>query len=248
MTRWTFAAVGPLVAALLLAGGTLSPASATDGDPLAGAAVVGECRHYTAAERAEQAEDSSPVDCGSRHTAEVIAVEQAPRTYEMEGEASLRLTRFANNVCDSAFRRTLRIRHEETHVVAYTYSWFLPTRAQLALGARWVRCDVNLLDGPRLGVLPRRTPEVGYYDIDKSERRCLTRAYLVVACTEAHAWFSRGVATVPDGRYSTDRIDAAARRRCPSVLHRDDRRYLWIRPTEFGWTGGERHVTCYAQD
>lgn len=248
MTRWSFVAVATLVASVLFAGGAVGPALAGTDDPWAGAAVVGECRSYTAAERAQRVEDSSPVDCGSRHTAEVIAVEQAPRKYEMGGDPDLRLTRFANSVCDSAFRHTLRIRHEETHLVAYTYSWFLPTRAQLARGARWVRCDVNLLDGSRLGALSRRTPEVGYYDIDRSERRCLTGTFLAVACTEPHAWFSRGVATVPDGRYSTERIDAAARARCPSVLHRGDRRYLWIRPTEYAWTGGERHVTCYARD
>lgn len=94
---------------------------------------------------------------------------------------------------------------------------------------------------------PRATRQADLGHRAGLRERCLTRSYLVVACTEAHAWFSRGVVAVPDGRYSVERIDAAARGRCPQVLHRGDRRYLWIRPTEYAWTGGERHVTCYAR-
>lgn len=247
MTRSMWSVIATTLVTLLCAAATLPAAAqsgAQAGDPLAGAPALGECRNYTADDRTASSEDSSAVDCAGPHTALVVKVEIAPSKYELSGTPNRQLLNFAYETCLPAWRNAVGATHAQSHLVAYTYSWFKPTKSQLELGARWIRCDVNIYDGRKLGSLPSTTPFVDG-NIDRVDRKCLTVKRLVVSCASNHAWTSRGLVTVPKGPYSVDRQDAVARRRCPSTLKRSDTRMLWWRVSEAAWKAGERHVVCF---
>lgn len=247
MTRTTWSVITTAVATLLsmaaiLPAGAQSTAAA--GDPMAGAPAVGECRTYSADDRMGWKEDSPAVDCAGPHTALVVKVEIAPSKYDLSGKPNTQLNAFAYKTCIPAWRNAVGANHVQSHLAVYTYSWFTPTKAQLELGARWIRCDVNAYDGQGLGNLPRTTPFVDG-NIDKVDRKCLNTKGYITSCANPHRWISRGLITVPKGSYSTDRQDTVARQRCQSTLKRSDRRYLWIRISESAWKRGERHIVCF---
>lgn len=245
MTRTTRSVITTALAMLLSAAilpAASAPAAASD--PLAGAPTVGECRSYTAEDRMGWTEDSGPSDCASRHTAVVVKVEIAPSKYELAGRPSAQLLDFARETCQPAWQQAVGVTHAQGHLVAYTWTWFAPTKAQLALGARWIRCDVNIYDGQALGALPASTPFVDG-NIDRVDRKCLTAKGFVTSCANSHKWISRGIITVPAGAYSTARQDTVARRKCQGTLKRSDARYLWIRISEVAWKAGERHMVCF---
>ena len=247
MTRSMWSIIATALVTMLSAAATLPAAAqsgARAGDPLAGAPAVGECRNYTADDRMNPSEHSSAVDCAGRHTALVVKVEIAPSKYDLSGKPTAQLENFAYETCLPAWRNAVGATHAQSHLVAYTYSWFAPTRSQLELGARWIRCDVNIYDGEKLGNLPGTTPFVDGF-IDRVDRKCLTAKGLVVSCASRHRWISRGLLTMPKGPYSVDRQDTVARRRCPGTLHGSDTRFLWWRVSESSWKAGERHVVCF---
>jgi len=245
MTRWSWSVIATAAIPTLLSVVAILPAAAgASGDPLAGAPAVGECRDYTAETRRGWNDDSAPVSCDDRHTALVVKVASAPSKYDLSGKPSTQLLNFASDTCLPAWRSAVGVTHAQRHLVAYTYSWFAPTKAQLAQGARWIRCDVNIDNGEKLGRLPSRAPFVEG-DIDRIDRKCLNGKRLVVSCANPHEWISRGLVTVPKGPFSIQRQDSIARRRCTSTLKRSDRRYLWSRISESSWRAGERHIVCF---
>jgi hypothetical protein len=234
--------VAPLLAAVAAAG----PATAV-GDPMAGAPVVGECHFYEAEERFVPTEPSEPVDCTGKHTAAVIAVAVVPNGMDLRDDSDVALARFASRTCGPALADTLDVSHNRAHLVRYTYSWFVPTATQLEQGARWIRCDLNELDGRKLDKLPANGLYVDGF-VQSWNRRCLSSRLLVVSCLRPHTWTARGLVTVPDGRWSVVAQDARARSRCRGTLQRKDRRYLWVRVSEFSWSVGERHVVCFGAE
>ena len=245
MTRTIRSVFATAVAMLLSAAilpATAAPAGASD--PLAGAPTVGECRTYTAKVRMGWTEDSAATDCASRHTGLVVKVAIAPSKYELSGRPNAQLLAFVHDTCLPAWRQAVGATHAQSHLTAYTYSWFAPTKAQLALGARWVRCDVNIWAGQELGALPTGTPFVAG-NIDRVDRKCLTAKGYITSCANAHTWVSRGIVTASKGAYSVERQDAVARRKCQGTLKRSDRRYLWARISEADWKAGERHLVCF---
>ena len=244
MTRSTWSVIATAIAMLLSAASIPPVAAAPAADPLAGAPAVGECRAYTIKDRQGLHEDSPAVDCAGPHTALVVGVAIAPDKHDLSGKPSPGLQRFVLKACDDAWDAALGTSHAQDHLVVYTRSWFTATKAQQAAGARWVRCDINAYDDGRLGNLPATTPFVDG-NIDKGDRRCLTRKLNVVPCTSGHKWISRGIVKMSDGRFSVARQDAFAKRRCQSTIKRSDRRYLWWRVSESAWKSGERHITCF---
>lgn len=244
MTRKTWSVVATAIAMLLSAASILPASAAPAADPLAGAPATGECRNYSMKSFMAAHEDSPAVDCAGPHTALVVGVAIAPNKYDLSGKPSAGLQRFALKACTDPWANAIGAGHKQLHLVVYTRSWFTPTKAQQAAGARWVRCDVNAYDDGGLGDLPATTPFVAG-GIDSGDRRCLTGKQNVVPCTSSHKWISRGIVKVPDGRFSVARQDAVAKRRCGSTLKRSDRRFLWWRISESSWKSGERHVTCY---
>lgn len=231
---------------MLLTATSLLPASAAPvaADPLAGAPAVGECRSYIAKDRMNNHEESAAVDCAGPHTALVVEVAIAPSRYDLSGDPNAQLARFVGKTCKSAWNDAIGASHAQSHLVVYTASWFVPSKAQLAEGARWIRCDVNAYDNNQLGNLPTTTPFVDG-NIDRGDRRCLTAKTAVVPCTASHKWIARGIVRAPDGPYSASRQDAFAKRRCPSTLKRSDSRFLWWRVSKSSWKSGERHIACY---
>lgn len=244
--RATTALAAVLAAPLLAVVVGSAPATAA-GDPMAGAPVVGECHFYDAEDRFASTERSAPVDCAAKHTAVVLAVSEVPSGVDLEDDSNLALNRFASRTCSPALTDALDVSHNRAHLVRYTYSWFVPTAAQLAQGARWIRCDINRLDGRKLDKLPANGLYVDGF-VQSWNRRCLSSRLLVVSCLRPHTWTARGLITVPDGRWSVDAQDARARSRCRGTLQRKDRRYLWVRISEFSWSVGERHVVCFGAD
>lgn len=235
-------------AALLTVASTLLAAAApvAAADPLLGAPAVGECRDYGPDQFLSPHEESTPVDCGSDHTGLVVAVAVVPDEYALSATPDAELGAYASKTCRSAWRRTIGASHVQSHQIVYRGAWYVPTEAQLAQGARWLRCDVVALGGKdRLGTLPRATPFVDGA-IDRGDRICMDRKSYYVSCAQPHAWISRGVITAPKGRYSEKAQDAFAGKRCLSTLKRSsDRRYRWVKVSKAAWKAGERHIVCF---
>jgi hypothetical protein len=233
-----------MTAALLVV--LASPAAAqAAGDPLFEAPVVGECHDYDSRSALDDVEESPAVDCSAPHTGIVVAVVEVPGRFNLiDGRTSSQLSNWASRTCAVEMEGATGIGHAQSHLTIYSFAWYVPTRAQVRQGARWVRCDVISWDNGELSQLSDGVPSLKG-NLSRSERRCINAKHKYVPCSKSHAWISRGIVRASKGSYSEDRFIVEGRRRCVSTLQRSDRRYRWVPPTLEAWKRGERHIVCY---
>ena len=136
-----------------------------------------------------------------------------------------RLGSFAGQLTVAPIRQ-VRITYEGTvatlktrALTAYSSAFFVPTRAQLEHGARWVRCDVVLPAGRRLVPLP--TPLLS--SLNDTVQKCLEvggSRVVDTTCAKRHNFRSTRAFLVPGRRFPGVRsIQATARRRCALGPH-----------------------------
>ena len=149
----TLAAVGAALALMLTApayaGGT------TSSQRLAASPTVGECRSLTPDQAGSESDPSAPIDCATAHNSRVIAVPSLPKgiTYaDLDTKAAV--DRTAAKLCYPAFRAAVGQNDRVRSRTAYAYLFFVPTAQERTDGARWLRCDLALQHGAKLGNLP----------------------------------------------------------------------------------------------
>ncbi len=153
------------------------PAEPTEpaGDPMAGAPAVGTCYQLTYDELMAVATPAEPVDCGTRHTAQVLDVLTLPDGLDWDSSPA-RLDRLTQKACSPAHSEVVK---DDPRVHARTlvqFSYFYPDAAEQEAGARWFRCDVSLRTGDTLLRLPEELPRVRRAAaIDDTVGRCVTR-------------------------------------------------------------------------
>jgi hypothetical protein len=228
-----------LVTLLVATLGTLSPAQADAAAPAA--PKVGQCHQLSWSRAAGSYSDSkAPVACSKRHDLQTLAVVTSP--VSLAGMTEDQLSD-AEAACFRPYWKAMGplVRLRQT---AYSLFTFVPTAAERAAGARWIRCDVALVHSAgRLASLARhrlRSPVV-HRRIDDSIRLCLTaRGHYATICDQPHRFRSTKAFRLNQAAYPTsDQASAAARKRCRSTTS-----YLtW--PSEEQWTRGNHIVVCY---
>lgn len=236
------------VLTVLLAGTltALGAGTASAADPLAGAPAVGQCSDMSRKELGQASYTEAPVDCAGPHTAEVVAVATMPDGVGY-GVGIGKLTRIAIKACRPAVQQRVGASGLGLRLTAYEVVFFVPTKAQRAAGARWLRCDVALRGGKRLLTLPGDLA-VGEFPFPTAVSRCLVgRQLLATACSQRHSYRSTAAMKVRGKRYP----ERAAwlrigRRACPSAV-RTPRDYRFTWSSRAAWQTGDKTLVCYSR-
>jgi hypothetical protein len=237
-----------LLAVVLMLLAPLAGVVATAGPAQAGPAfqqpAVGECRALTWDEYMANSNNEAPIDCSQRHTSRVIAVERLPKGVTWDA-SDQKLARISTGICDPAWKEALGGSYASRAMTAYSWGWFIPTKAQRDRGARWIRCDMILFGGASLVRLPTDAePALGTQPHPDGIAYCLkgeSLAYTI--CSRRHAWRATGTFIMRDTAYPTAReFRRAAIRRCPSRV--STRGFVWDPPGFYHWRLGNHVVVC----
>ena len=229
---------------------TLAPsATAVEPDgPHFGEPVVGQCHNYTAQQGNGMSDFTPVVECTSAHTARVIAVVQLPPDLTWDSPMN-QLGAVVDRKCEPVWEKTVGGTEVMRRMTAYTEYFFFPSAAQKEHGARWIRCDINLLGHASLLPLPvnsKPLPSPGR--VPYAVTRCMYGSqFLYTACSKSHNHRATGGFRLADGPYPGDSaIERAAMRRCPGLT--TSRHWRYVHPTRETWVKyGSRIIICYSQ-
>lgn len=247
-------------AALLVA---LLSACGEDGSEVASTAPpeVGACRLLTPDDVAVPTNDTPPVPCVDRHTAETFEVGDLPTDlHDLEADDPA-IGAWVFRTCSDSFVSFLRADESEAMRTVLSWVWFRPGEPAWEAGARWYRCDV--VGGGEQLTDYRALPETAeglLEDIPPDEwmvcaaGRTLTSGPKV-PCSEPHRW--RAVTTIkvgePGDPYPGERaVGATSRDFCSDSVG------AWLGYptsydfgfTDFGeaeWQAGNRRSVCWAK-
>jgi Septum formation len=226
----------------------VSPASAgASTDPMVGAPTVGTCSTMTAAQAGARADHSTIVDCSVAHTAEVAGVVRLPSRLQWDTAGDRALYRVIARRClpevEAMLGRNTRTRDSS----AYDLLWFRPTKTQIAEGARWLSCSVELRQARSLARLPTSTtPFLPAGTLPDKVARCLTRSALTTRCSARHRWRATGTFTVTGSYPGHRKLDTKANEKCRSRVT-PGQPYRWTYQDKITWNvGGDHVVVCYS--
>jgi Septum formation len=208
--------------------------------------AVGECRALTYGEFLRWSNDEAPVDCAEPHSSRVIAAGRLPKG--VNWGPSLKKLPIAIGICEPAWKTVLGSTYRSRAMTAYSWGWFIPTKAQRERGARWIRCDVILYGGKSLVRLPTDDePALGAGPHPDSIAACLTtRPAVHTTCARRHAWRGTGTFVMRQDAFPTDgEFRRAALRRCPSLVNTGS--FKWRHRVKYQWREGDHTVTCYSR-
>lgn len=221
----------------------------------------GLCRLLDADDVARPSNDSDPVDCADRHTAETFLVADFPEDLHDLDADDPELGAHVYSECAPAFARFLGADESAVMRTIVSWAWFGPSEPQWEAGARWFRCDVvgggeQLTDYRALpetaeGLLEGMPPDQWMVcatgrSVDGSPK---------VPCSEPHTW--RAVTTIKVGEpgedYPGDRVvEVTTRDYCSDSVGAwlgypasYDFGYTFFREAE--WEAGNRRSVCWAQ-
>ena len=104
---------------------------------------LGACRALVPEDITQASNQTAPVDCGAKHTAETFAVGAFPESLADADDPDDRaLGSYVYDRCQKRFQEFLG--GDESLVLrsTMTWAWFRPTKDAWAGGAHWYRCDV----------------------------------------------------------------------------------------------------------
>lgn len=243
------AAVATVLATTTLALAPLAfapPASAGDVDgPGFQQPTVGECRNLPLSEMYTRSNTTAPTDCADPHTLLVFAVPRLPKGMAWSAPMEkLQITMF--NKCRPAWDEFLGRSEAAREMSAYSWAWYIPTKAQRDHGARWFRCDLLLYGGSRALQLPDDVaPVLNQPPLPDSVALCLTLRKYMTACSRGHAWRATGTVRMRGTSYPSARQFQAAGDRCRSRVHSN--RYFWNGPSRPEWKLGNRTMVCFTK-
>lgn len=213
---------------------------------------IGDLRHHT--------DDTAPVSCKQRHTAQTFFVGSFPKRlgedYNTKEQGAYVFDR-----CTPAFEKFLGIDDSLTLRIELSWAWFAPSEEGWSDGARWFRCDVvgGRSGSVSLRALPRtakalfrgRPPDAWLSCRRGNDFKTATR----LPCSQRHDW--RAVSAIklgePDDPYPGDRFsEVRARDYCsdavgawmgyaPNFAYA----YTWFHKAE--WEAGNRRAVCWAR-
>lgn len=224
-----------LVLVVLLLSGLGGAASA---GPAHHRPTVGSCHDYGFDQVGKASESSPTVSCSEPHTALTVAV------LRFDGTRDVASTEKAVTGCGRALVDLL----DRPVLTAYDLGFFFPTRAEVAKGARWVRCDLVLFVDRTLAPL---SDPIVTDPVDDTVAHCAIdrrRELYVTTCSSPHTYrTTSSVKLLGRGGYpGVDRLLLRSLRRCePAVLDPSD--YVVVFPTDLEWRAGYRTVACQSR-
>jgi hypothetical protein len=251
--------------------GSTSPTASTTSSPAATPAAVppaprqGACYRLGFDQLTEPSNDSRPVPCTGRHTAQTIHVGRLDTVVDGHAVAvdSDRVLRQLSTECPRRFADYVGGTPQDRALSRLTVVWFGPTLEQGDQGADWFRCDLVALAGQdalfplpaprRLGTV-LDGPGAAAYGL------CGTAApgdpdFARVICARAHRW--RAVATIPlsGGKAypGAGSVRGSGDEPCRDRVRQDAAdplkfQYGWEWPTREQWQRGQHYGYCWAPD
>lgn len=213
---------------------------------------VGQCRRLTTSEiEGHQSNTTAPISCKRAHNSRVIAVRQLPKSVTWrELSTDTKLYAMAVSLCYPAFQSALGQTNAVRDRTAYTWFYFIPTKAQRAAHQRWFRCDLGLRHATSYATLPTdHVPALRDSTPSNNVLRCLRSVkghYLTTTCSTSHAYRAAGTFAVAKKSYPGETVLLQqGRSRCPQLVATDTNfRWTWnVQPV---WNRGHNHiVVCY---
>ena len=237
-----------LTAGALAALATTGPAFAgPTADPMTGAPTVGSCSTMTETQAGARADHSTIVDCSRPHTAQVAGVVTLPGHLQWDQAGNRALYQVVASRCLPKLQAVLGRNTRTRDSSAYDLLWFAPTKGQIARGARWLSCSVELRHATSLGRLPTSTaPFLPGGSLPDRVARCLTKSALTTSCSQPHRWRASGAFTVAGAYPGQHKLNSKADRKCRSRVTAD-KPYRWTYQDKVTWNaGGDHVVVCYS--
>lgn len=218
------------------------------------------CRALVTADLAAHSNDSPVVPCARPHTAQTFLVGTLPagtgRSYDDRRHGAWVL-----RTCEPAFERFVGADQSLAMRIRMSWSWFRPSPAAWARGARWFRCDVVGGPGDATALRALPYPTKGFFGRVRPDTwaDCAQGARFTgsvkVPCDQPHQW--RAIATVklgePQDPYPGDRVsEVKARNYCSDQVGAWSNysldygyAYTWFHEAE--WRAGNRRAICWAR-
>ncbi|MFD1826398.1 MULTISPECIES: septum formation family protein [Mumia] len=252
----------PPVRSLPPATGT-TPAPTPTAEPVAAPPKAGECRKPSTVDVALRVsdDDAAPITCsGATSVTSLVRPMNASVKAAVTAYDTTRILRSARPYCERAAAGWLGTDAKTLKRSQFGFVVGVPSAAQTAEGADWMRCDLVLsANSARLAALPARTKNALKGKRGRDFMQCvrgdIRSASGTVTCSTRHQW--RGVDTIRLGaakvRYpGTKKVQATMRDRCPAGVRRylDTRGsfdYGYISPSRTAWQRGERWGVCFAK-
>lgn len=238
--------IGALLTATAASALTVPVAASGATTPTAPVAPAAQSCHALSVEESVAMSDPDPaVPCETRHSSRTFRVVTLPDGVDPRDADAM--SEVASDRCSPVYRRLVSRSMGKRLLSAFSYVWFAPTRREVDLGARWIRCDLILLGGRGLAPLPKaRIPALSSTTANPDHvARCYTGprgGYSVTVCSRPHQYRARSVYTMRTGDYPTEaQVQRAGARWCGSS---DGVRRASFRPTPEQWRGGFRYFVC----
>lgn len=234
-----------MLGAVLSVGGA-SSATAAQGAP--GRPVDGDCHTLTAAEAPDLSDTDPVVDCSTKHTSRTFWVGDLPDGVDYSDKDAA--GEEVSKQCGPAWRKAVGGNPRTRYLTTLGYLWFQPTRAQIADGARWFRCDIVLWSGAKLAPLPTdREPVITSRAVPNSVTKChlgQRQKFAETLCTKSHAYRAEGTFTMSGKKYPGERARMnAASEKCPRIAGTQD--WLVFFPGVDRWNAGFKLFLCDAK-
>ena len=240
--RLVGAAIALVVMATLLATFSTSPASAGPGYQRP---HVGECRNIVLGQIFKRANSTTPVACTEEHTAQTLLVAKLKKRF-FKGPKR-KLTEAVNKKCDAAWQTAVGRSTKQRLQSAYSYAWWIPTKAQRGQGARWFRCDIVLWGG-KTALAPLTATSAPFLDkpIPDSQRLCLVSGAYGTTCDRPHSFRAVAVVKLKTGPWpGKAKLVNRIGKKCLAAKPEVDP--YFYRPSRKVWetTDGPLWVRCY---
>jgi hypothetical protein len=220
--------------------------------PFYGAPGAGTCTTLTLDQAAAAVDRSTVVDCSQSHTAKVAGLGRLPAGIGYGKKDAGRLYRVVAAKCHDRVAKVLGRDNATRDSSAYSYMFFVPSKAERSHGARWISCSVVLRDGHQLADLPTdQVPMLPSGSLGKGIKRCLlarTDAAYTTRCSSTHGWRTTGSFSVAGKTFpGTTVLDQKAVQHCANKVV-SGRKYRWTYKLKPDWEAGKDHVVvCYSQ-
>lgn len=206
---------------LVAAGAALVPANAAD--PLAGAPAAGTCYDLTIAQVDKPSASEDTVACTKQHTIWVTGSVALPDGVPADSSKQAYVN-YATTTCQDLRRSSIGDDDLQYAESAYTITFFLPTQAQRADGARWVSCGVMLVKGGSNVRSARETPRPLADPMPDAIELCQDSQFRTTPCTTDHK-YRVTYATTLTGKSTYANWQKAAAKTCPSKVKTN--RWSW---------------------
>ncbi|MEO5653137.1 MAG: septum formation family protein [Marmoricola sp.] len=224
-------------------GGSASAEPPAPPEPRFGVPKAGQCHQMGYAQSKSPVFLGAKVPCRKAHTSLVIHAGVVDAAVTAQTPVARRRA-VARKVCEPAFRRLVGGTPALRATSLLTWVFFTPSAAELARGARWVRCDAIARSARELVALPATTPLLRK-GLPEQLRVCQDNKGVDVSCARPHQFRVEAVFLPSGNAYPGQAFTSVARDRCRTLMN--GALGYWQPPSRAGWAAGDHYVRCLAR-